>query len=142
MGIKSFTHSAWFDQNPSPLRQRLYWIALRQEISFTLVKHSSLDINLRLSFTEGPFDLSSETEWANCVALKLAQIVLFAFDGEPKTIERYILLCESNRMLAAATPPSFQPFYESMISEDGLELAFPRVLLPSRFGCTYASSPT
>lgn len=77
---------------------------------------------------------TSETDWANNVALNLATIIQFAFDEEPKTAARLTQLREINEKLAAAVPPSFQPFHESAVSAEGEELTFPRVWIASSFG--------
>lgn len=112
---------------------------MRQEISFALTKHRPLDIELDLSFTKEHFDISTEAEWAKCASLNLAQIIVFAFDDQPKTGERYDRLRRATHNLAAALPFSFQPFYESSVVEERDELALPQVLISSNLGCKDSS---
>lgn len=111
LGIEKFTNSDLFDVYPSKFRERTYWVALRQEINSSLLNHSSLEINLNVSFLNRAYNLSDAFDWANCCIFTLSKIVTFCFGGHHRTQESYQVVHGMTQELYHMLPRSLHPVY-------------------------------
>lgn len=143
LGIRAFTNSTLFEYRCSAFRERIFWVALQQEIHSALVRQSSLDINLQVSFLQRPFDLSNEKEWIHYCTLTLARIIMFCFDDRPRVHERHQELKSQIRELAESLPPAFKPYYHSEAGPAGLDTAdtFPQIWIADTTAGKICSGP-
>jgi hypothetical protein len=98
----------------------VYWIYLRQEISYSLVEQRNIRANLNICPYDTSTDASSDAGWCNRVVWISVQVLRWAFGGNG-SVERWTELSDMIEEWETRRPKSFEPMLDLRGPFDSLE---------------------